>query len=117
MILESFRLEGKCALVTGAAQGLGAALAIGFAEAGADVALLDRRSCDETAAAIRSLKRRAFALVSDLADMTPERAIEIVRLCSANLGGLHILVNNAGIIRRSAALDYSEADWDSVSLH
>jgi len=114
MNLNAFRLDGKRALVTGAAQGLGASLAVGLAEAGADVVVLDRQPCTDVLAAIQSLGRQAVALRTDLAGMTPERAREIVEECAAALGGLDILVNNAGIIRRAPALTYPQQDWDAV---
>jgi 2-deoxy-D-gluconate 3-dehydrogenase len=114
MILDQFRLDGRVALVTGGAQGLGQALALGLAEAGADVAVLDRRPPGDTCAAIRALGRRAHALERDLEATTPERAEMIVAECAAALGRLDILVNNAGIIRRAPALEFVEADWEAV---
>jgi 2-deoxy-D-gluconate 3-dehydrogenase len=109
-----FRLDGKRALVTGAAQGLGAALAVGLAEAGADVVTLDRQPCDAVLTEIRALDRHGCELRHDLAGCTPAHAREIVQECVANLGGLDILVNNAGIIRRAPALDYPEQDWEAI---
>jgi 2-deoxy-D-gluconate 3-dehydrogenase len=114
MILDAFRLTGKVALVTGAAQGLGAAMAVGLAEAGADVVVLDRAPLDETVTAIQAVGLRAFALTHDLAGTTPEIAASIVEACNSHFGRLDILVNNAGIIRRSPALEASEDDWRSV---
>ena len=113
-MLEAFRLEGKRALITGAAQGLGAGLALGLAEAGADVMLLDRQSCEGVLARVKALKRKGRSLQADLTGMTPSRAREIVQTCVSEIGGLDILVNNAGIIRRSPALDYSQEDWEQV---
>lgn len=114
MILEAFRLDGKAALVTGAAQGLGAALASGLAEAGADVALLDIRPCDVTREHIHALGRRTHILQKDLAGLTSGEADAIVRETAAALGRLDILVNNAGIIRRAPALDTPQEDWQAV---
>jgi len=114
MILDLFQLTGKVALVTGAAQGLGAAIAVGLAEAGADVAVLDRAPLDETVGAIQAVGREAFALVHDLAGTTPEIAAFIVKACTTHFGRLDILVNNAGIIRRSPALEATEEDWRAV---
>jgi 2-dehydro-3-deoxy-D-gluconate 5-dehydrogenase len=111
---DLFCLNGKRALVTGGAQGLGAALAVGLAEAGADVAVLDRLPCTTTLDEIREAGRRAFELRHDLAGTTPERAREIVAECVAALGGLDILVNNAGIIRRAPALEFAAQDWEAV---
>jgi 2-dehydro-3-deoxy-D-gluconate 5-dehydrogenase len=114
MILDAFRLDGRAALVTGAAQGLGRAMALGLAEAGADVAVLDRAAPTDTAAAITALGRRAAPLTRDVAAMTPERAAEIVAECADALGRVDILVNNAGIIRRAPALEFPAAEWHSV---
>jgi 2-dehydro-3-deoxy-D-gluconate 5-dehydrogenase len=114
MILDSFKLDGQVALVTGAAQGLGQALAWGLAEAGADVVALDRRAGDETLEQISGLGRRGYGLTLDLQGLTPASAQEIIQECVAQLGRLDILVNNAGIIRRAAALDFSQEDWEAV---
>jgi len=114
MIIDSFRLDGKVALVTGAARGLGQAIAQGLAEAGADVAALDRIALDETRGALATLGRRCHPLVHDLDDATPETTQAIIGECVAALGRLDILVNNAGIIRRAPALEFSQADWEAV---
>ncbi len=114
MILDAFKLDGRVALVTGAAQGLGQALAFGLAEAGADVVVLDRQLADETCHYITSLGRRSHALQFDLQETTPETAQSSIAQCVAAMGRLDILVNNAGIIRRAAALDFSQADWEDV---
>ena len=108
-----FSLEGRVALVTGATRGMGAAIAVGLAEAGADVAVHgNTRSPDETCARVRAHGRRALAVTGDLADpATPER---LVRETIAGLGGLDVLVNNAGTIRRAPAADTSDEDWLAV---
>ncbi len=114
-ILDSFRLDGKVALVTGASQGLGQAMAIGLAEAGADIAGLDRTpDCGETCAAVEALGRRFLNLERDfLATSVADLSDTVDQVVSA-LGRLDILVNNAGTIRRGAALEFSEKDWDDV---
>lgn len=114
MILDAFKLNGKVALVTGAAQGLGQALALGLAEAGADVVTLDRRACDETLQQVALLGRRGHGLTFDLQGVTPSVAQEVIQECVTQLGRFDILVNNAGIIRRAAALDFSQEDWEAV---
>ena len=113
MILDRFRLEGKTALVTGASAGLGQAIAIALAEAGANVACHgNSRSPEATCDAVSKTGRRAVAVIGDLAK--PEAPKPLVDETIAQLGGLDILVNNAGTIRRAPAADYSEADWTTV---
>jgi 2-deoxy-D-gluconate 3-dehydrogenase len=114
MILDLFRLDGRVALVTGAARGLGQAMALGLAEAGADIVGLDRCSSDETGEAVSALGRRFMQVCCDLREASVADLNGIVGQIVADLGRLDILVNNAGIIRRAPALEYSEADWDDV---
>jgi len=113
MILDKFKLDGRVALVTGASAGLGQAIAIGLAEAGADLACHgNSRSTDATCAAIAGIDRKAFGVVGDLGDReAPRRLIEDT---IAHFGQLDILVNNAGTIRRSQATLYPEKDWREV---
>ena len=113
-ILDALRLDGRVALVTGAARGLGQAIAYGLAEAGADIAILDRKPADETGRGVGHRMRRSHLLTVDLQDMSPERAAAVIRGCVEALGRLDILVNNAGVIHRSPALDLSQRDWQSV---
>jgi 2-deoxy-D-gluconate 3-dehydrogenase len=113
-ILDAFRLDGRVALVTGAARGLGRAIAAGLAEAGADVAVLDRLEAEETAREISASGRRAQKLRFDLREATAAQAEKIVAECVRELGRLDILVNNAGVIRRAPALEFSEQDWEDV---
>ena len=111
-------LTGRKALVTGAARGIGAALAVGLAQAGADVAVSDlpsaaaRAGLDDTAARIRREGRAAPSYAMDVQDIPSIDGI--MRQAAADLGGLDILVNNAGIRRRAPALEVTEADWDAV---
>jgi 2-deoxy-D-gluconate 3-dehydrogenase len=114
MILDAFKLDGKVAIVTGASRGIGQAIAIGLAEAGADVALLDRLDVEETAASVEGIGRRTCSIREDLSALDTGRATTIVANCVRDLGRLDILVNNAGIILRSPALNYSEEDWRAV---
>jgi 2-deoxy-D-gluconate 3-dehydrogenase len=107
-----FDLGGRVAVVTGANTGLGRAIAEALADAGADLALVGRSDPVETLAAIRSLGRRALWVNADLGSK-PDYTSIVGQVTDA-LGGLHILVNNAGIIRRANAIDFTEADWDAV---
>jgi len=114
MILDKLKLEGKVALVTGAGQGLGQGMALALAEAGADIAGLDRIPSEASGEAIRALGRRYHQVVCDLRTTTVAGLSELVEKIAAEMGRLDILVNNAGIIRRTPALEFSEADWDDV---
>lgn len=114
MILEQFKLEGRVALVTGARRGLGQAMAIALAEAGADIAGLDVNFPDETQAQVEALGRRFYRIACDLREASVAQLDETVRGVVQEMGRLDILVNNAGIIRRAPALEFSEEYWDDV---
>jgi len=107
-----FRLDGRCALVTGAGQGLGQAMAVALAEAGADVAGADIGDMSETRSRVVAAGRRFAAISGDLRGAATAR--RVVQNAVDALGRLDILVNNAGIIRRADAVDFTEADWDDV---
>src|SRR5262249_29208115 len=113
MILDQFRLEGRVALVTGASAGLGQAIAIALAQAGAHVACHgNTRSPEATCKAIEEIGRLGLPVIGDLAHKeTPKSLMEATL---KQFGHLDILVNNAGTIRRAPAVDYSEADWATV---
>lgn len=113
MVLEQFGLEGKVAIVTGVSTGLGEGMAIGLAEAGADVAGVSSSPGPYAAEeAIRALGRRFLAIRADLSSTGPVG--EIVARTVASFGRIDILVNNAGTIRREDALHFTEKDWDDV---
>jgi 2-deoxy-D-gluconate 3-dehydrogenase len=112
MAANSFDLSGRVALVTGANTGLGQALAIALAAAGADVAVAGRSSAAETGEAVAAAGRRFHEVGVDLGDAGALAGV--VADAERALGPLDILVNNAGIIRRQDALEFSEADWDEV---
>jgi 2-deoxy-D-gluconate 3-dehydrogenase len=111
---DLFRLDGRVALVTGASRGLGAAMAMALAAAGADVAL---HASGQPAAAtadeiLKTSGRRTALLTANLADRAAVG--RVVDEAVASLGRLDILVNNAGIIRRQPVTDHSDEDWDAV---
>lgn len=108
------RLQGKVALISGAASGIGRASALLFAREGATVALADLNESAgrELAGTIAGAGGRARFIAADISRAADcERA---VRTVEDDFGALHILFNNAGIIRRASVLDLSEADWDRV---
>ena len=114
-VLDRFRLDGRVALVTGGARGLGLAMAEALAEAGASVAVT-ARSLDsaEKAAAVIAKKTGAKCLGIQ-AEMTSREDVEaMVAKAAEGLGGLHILVNNAGINRRGPIDELAESDFDAV---
>jgi 2-deoxy-D-gluconate 3-dehydrogenase len=113
LILDSFRLTGKNALVTGSSRGMGAAIAVALAQAGANVALHASRSVPtEVIHRVAETGVRHIALTADLSH--PDRAHELMDQAISGLGSIDILINNAGITRRAAAVDYSIADWNDV---
>src|SRR6476659_10120839 len=112
MILDQFKLDGRTAIVTGASRGLGQSIAVGLAEAGADVALVHRSGGSETQDRIEALGRRSVTIRADLAD--PGSVPRIVGETVEKLGRIDILVNNAGIIRRAPLPEFTEQDWDDV---
>jgi 2-deoxy-D-gluconate 3-dehydrogenase len=113
MILDKFRLDDKVALVTGASAGLGAAIAVALAEAGAQVACHgNTRSPDATCEAIENAGGVAHPITGDLSHREASRALIAQTL--ARFGSVDILINNAGTNRRAPAADYSDEDWVTV---
>jgi len=109
---SSFDLAGKVALVTGANTGLGQAIALALAQAGADIAAVGRSAPDETLAGVRKFGRRGEWIEAHLENSTGVNTI--VDAAVAKFGAIDILVNNAGTIRRNDALDFTDDDWDAV---
>lgn len=109
-----FSLDGKKALVTGAARGLGRAITLALAEAGAHVVCADRQlsGTDDTAAAARALGRTAWQVAGDLAERAEVTAM--AEAATAAAGGIDILVNCGGTIARQAAVDHAFEDWERV---
>lgn len=112
-ILERFRLDNKVALITGAASGLGAAVATALSQAGATVAVHgNRRAADDTAAAITAAGAHAEAFQADLSSTTG--ADSLFTQVKEKLGQVDILINNAGTIHRAAAEEVALEDWQQV---
>jgi len=113
MITDAFSLEGKTAIVTGAARGLGRGMAIGLAEAGADIVGVDVLSpLEETRVAVEGVGRRFVEIQADLSGT--EDIQRILATTREELGSFDILINNAGIIRRHPAHEFPVEDWDLV---
>ena len=108
----AFDLSGKVAVVTGANTGIGQAVAIALAEAGAAVALVGRSRPDATEARIHELGGKSAVVMADLSEKAV--ATRVIDEVEQALGPVDILVNNAGIIRREDALEFSEENWDDV---
>lgn len=114
MFPDIFSLKGKNALVTGSQTGLGAGMAVGLAEAGANVVVhgIDATGVDDVCAAVRAAGAKAVHAEGDVAQ--PGVCEELVELTVRELGSIDILINNAGIIRRAPAAEYSAKDWAEV---
>jgi 2-deoxy-D-gluconate 3-dehydrogenase len=113
MAIDWFNLEGRVALVTGSGTGIGAAIARGLARAGADVICNDRTDeAARTSEEIRGLGRRSNSLGADLSQRAAQD--DLVERSIREFGRIDFLINNAGIIRRTPAADYSDDDWDMV---
>lgn len=107
-----FDLSGKAALITGANTGLGQAMALALAGAGADIALIGRTDPTET---IEQITKTGVKSVSITADLSHADAVaKIINQAVSKLGRADILVNNAGIIKRNDAIDFTPEDWDAV---
>ena len=107
-----FDLRGRVALVTGANTGIGQGIAVALAKAGADVVIVARSDASETRSLVEAEGVRAHLIKADLSSIEP--CARIVDETAEAFGKLDILINNAGIIRRDDALDFSEEDWDAV---
>ena len=112
MILDAFNLTGKVAIVTGARTGLGQGIAFGLAEAGADIVGVDVNHLGETQKGIEERGRAFLGIERDLSNI---KVIDgIIDQTIQKFKRIDILINNAGIIRRTDAIEFSEKDWDDV---
>lgn len=112
MILNSFDLTGKVAVVSGCDTGLGQGMALGLAEAGCDIVGLNVVAPSETQQKVEALGRRFLDIRADL--MKTDLIPSIIDQAVTEFGKIDVLVNNAGIIRRNDAIEFSESDWDDV---
>ena len=110
--MNRFSLNGTRAFVTGANTGIGQAIAVDLAQAGAHVIAVGRSSMEDTLAKVRAVGGHADAVQADLSTVTA--AQNAFAQAEADFGPIDTLVNNAGIIRRDDSLEFSEADWDAV---
>lgn len=110
--MNRFDLTGQRAFVTGANTGIGQAIAVDLAQAGAHVIAVGRSSMDDTLAAVQAAGGSADALQADLG--TVAGAVAAFEAAVAAHGPIDILVNNAGIIRRADSIEFTEDDWDAV---
>ena len=112
MILDNFSLEGKVAIVTGCSTGLGQGIALGLAEAGAHIVGVDYVEAPETKAKVEALGKKFLGITANL--MTTEPVQAIIDKAVKEFGKVDILINNAGIIRRQDAIEFTEQNWDDV---
>jgi 2-deoxy-D-gluconate 3-dehydrogenase len=112
MILDKFRIDGKIAVVTGGTKGIGKAIVLALAEAGADIFVVSRRPNQDVEKSVLALRRQYMHYSADLSNR--DQTKEVIPAVLEKMGDVNILVNNAGIIRRSPAVDQSEDDWDST---
>jgi 2-dehydro-3-deoxy-D-gluconate 5-dehydrogenase len=111
-ILDSFKLNGKTAIVTGAARGLGQGMSLGLAQAGADVVAVDILPAEDTKKQVEAMGRKAMTVAANLGDRASIPGV--VEQAKKLTGHVDILVNCAGIIRREDFVKFSEKDWDDV---
>ena len=112
MIMKSFQIAGRTAIVTGCNTGLGQGMALALAQAGADIVGVNHGAAPETMAQVQALGRKFLDIQRDLSDTSALSGI-VEEALTLN-GRVDILVNNAGIIRRDDAINFSESDWDDV---
>ena len=112
MILDKFRVEKKVAVVTGGTKGIGKAIALALAEAGADIAVVSRKSNMDVGKAIVALGHRYMHHAADLTKRSDSKGV--IPAVLEKMGDVNILVNNAGICLRAPAVDFTEADWNAT---
>ncbi len=114
MILDKFKLDGKVAIVTGSRRGLGKGMAIGLAEAGADIVSFDRNDPEDTRARVLALGRKHMWKQVDMLTAKPQDFTRLIDEVVSEWGHVDILVNNAGICPREKLLDYPVEYWNNT---
>lgn len=112
MSTQLFDLSGKIAVITGANKGLGQGIALGLAEAGADIVAVHRSDVSETKKKVEAIGRRFASVQAELSDMKQVKSV--IPKTAEVFGSIDILVNNAGVIKRHPAVEFPEDDWDLV---
>ena len=112
MILDKFRIDHQVAVVTGGTRGIGRAIALSLAEAGANIAVVSRTPNPEMEEAVTALGPRYTHLPFDLTKR--EQTKEVIPRIVQSMGSINILVNNSGMVRQTPAADFPEADWDKT---
>jgi len=108
------RFENKVVVVTGASRGIGRAIAMAFAQEGAQVVGVARSDLAQTGAKAKEVGGGFIAVKADLGKVTQKEAADLVAVILKQAGRIDVLINNAGIIRRAPAVDFPEADWNEV---
>lgn len=112
MVLDTFNLKGKVALVTGCNTGLGQGMAVALAQAGCDIVGVNYSDPEDTPALVEATGQNFYSIIADLSNS--DVIAQVVDKAISMAGRIDVLVNNAGIIRRADALEFSEKDWDDV---
>ncbi|HEY4275591.1 MAG TPA: SDR family oxidoreductase [Rhizomicrobium sp.] len=114
--MSRFSLDGKCAVVTGGSRGIGRAIALGLAEAGADVLITYREKADEAQAVVKAIEAKTRRAKAVRMDVTDRAAVEAAAREAEAFGPVSILVNNAGINKPTDFDQIADADWDTIMV-
>jgi len=112
--METKRFSNKVVVVTGASRGIGQAICVAFAREGARVLGVARTELDQTGAKVQAAGGEFFGITADLAKGTQKESKGLFEMILKHMGRVDALVNNAGIIRRAPAVDFSQEDWNAV---
>jgi 3-oxoacyl-[acyl-carrier protein] reductase len=112
--MSRFSLQGKCAVVTGASRGIGRAIALGLADAGADVLITYREQAAEAGSVVKAIEAKGRRAKAVQMDVTDRPGVEAAVAAAQEFGAISILVNNAGINKPTDFDQISDADWDTI---